>query len=470
MRIHKNGIRAIVLIVLVAMTVFVCYRTLMWKSTADNHLQVYYQLDNTPKNTIDVVFVGSSHVYCGIYPSVLWRDYGIASFDLAVSAQDRQSAYYGLKELLKTQSPKVVMVDLYNFKYNVQEDRDNKYRNLFALKYSKNMIDLVNHYDAEENLDKKPFYTRFPIIHTRYKSIEKYDFKQNKANLYCKGEYYTWNTVAWSEGAEDGYSKTEERYDLDAADLQWLQNMKELSEEKGFEIIFMVLPAGLEDYIQRPVNSVSDWAEKNGVAFYDFNKRRSEIDLLTGDNYYDYNHLNGNGAEKVSRYIYENILSKYGLKDHRNNPLYKSWDFDVKQMEHELSAWKIEHVDNIENCLEVLAESEDIVIVYDLADGMSEEANYTEILSKYGLDVTSENGEQYWICVDNKLCAIDKWQAAKGYNLDLSDTDTLHIDITKSNPQERVMLNSSAEGGSGTGLCILAYDKFLERKVAHLEF
>ena len=55
----------------------------------------FYELD---KNSIDMVFVGNSHVYNAINPAVIYEKSGIKSFDIATSNQDLFTSYYLLKE------------------------------------------------------------------------------------------------------------------------------------------------------------------------------------------------------------------------------------------------------------------------------------------------------------------------------------------------------------------------------------
>ena len=113
----KQTVLVIVFILLAVFAVHVLYRIVRWKDTTGDYISSIDQLKNTPEDTIDAVFVGSSHVYCGVNPAILWEDYGYSTFDMAVSGQSKEVAYHGMVELLKTQSPKVVFVDLYALTY-----------------------------------------------------------------------------------------------------------------------------------------------------------------------------------------------------------------------------------------------------------------------------------------------------------------------------------------------------------------
>ena len=63
------------------------------------------------KDTLDVIFLGSSHAYLGIQPMQLWEEYGIASYNLCSAEQPFWVSYYTIKEALKTQHPKVILLD-----------------------------------------------------------------------------------------------------------------------------------------------------------------------------------------------------------------------------------------------------------------------------------------------------------------------------------------------------------------------
>ena len=75
--------------------------------------EMWEQLYKLDKNSIDMVFVGNSHVYNGINPAVIYEHSGIKSFDIATSNQDLFTSYYLLKEFMVRQDPSVVVLDTY---------------------------------------------------------------------------------------------------------------------------------------------------------------------------------------------------------------------------------------------------------------------------------------------------------------------------------------------------------------------
>lgn len=66
-----------------------------------------------PKDTIDVVVIGNSHVNTGINPHNLSCALHCTAFDLAPNGIRVMDAYYSLKELLTITKPKVVVIETY---------------------------------------------------------------------------------------------------------------------------------------------------------------------------------------------------------------------------------------------------------------------------------------------------------------------------------------------------------------------
>lgn len=64
------------------------------------------------KNSLDVVFVGSSNIYNGISPLEIWEETGIPSYSYGSPEQKIWLSYYAIKEVLAYQKPKIIMLDV----------------------------------------------------------------------------------------------------------------------------------------------------------------------------------------------------------------------------------------------------------------------------------------------------------------------------------------------------------------------
>ena len=64
------------------------------------------------KNSLDFVFVGSSQMFTSVVPAVLWEEYGITSYDFGSNEQPMYLSYYYIKEALKYQNPKAIVLEV----------------------------------------------------------------------------------------------------------------------------------------------------------------------------------------------------------------------------------------------------------------------------------------------------------------------------------------------------------------------
>ena len=95
------------------------------------------------ENSLDVVFVGSSQVYADIAPAVLFHDFGIASYDFCANEQPLWISYYYIKEILKHQKPKVIVLDVFTVYGEDYEEEGLTHINLDDLPMSWNKIQAI---------------------------------------------------------------------------------------------------------------------------------------------------------------------------------------------------------------------------------------------------------------------------------------------------------------------------------------
>ena len=80
-------------------------------------------VSSQPENSLDILFLGDSEAYSGFVPMELWKDTGIASFVCASVDQKPYETEAFLREALKRQCPKVVVLET-NVLYRVYPSTD----------------------------------------------------------------------------------------------------------------------------------------------------------------------------------------------------------------------------------------------------------------------------------------------------------------------------------------------------------
>ncbi len=460
-----NYIAIPVFIVIAAICILGVYNVLKWKDTTGDYLSSVEQLKATDAGLMDVVFVGSSHTYCGINPSYFWEDKGIAAFDMAVSGQDKDSAYYHLKNLLKTQSPKVVFVDLYALTFDEHAVEGNIYRNLLSLPFSADAVRLVTDYaDKDKWAD---YIARFPVIHTRYRELAKYDFIEFSPNSFGRGEEVDY-LVNPGMPEPDYADKDPAPSVLSEKNSKWLERLYELSRKHGFELVFMVLPFTSNENDQHIIDAAAEFADEKGLRMIDFNRIRKGVGLNYDTDFFDTAHVNAEGAKKIAKYLELFMESEYDLADHRGDPEYWQWDEDLKWNRSLETEYRLKNTQDLESYTDILAGSLDMLAIISLEGTyVNDGYDYYGPLSKLEMVYSDYESGGKWIYENGFLEKVyENRTGEEPYYRELSSYDTLRIkyDGDYIYP-ENVMIGREHYHNQGAYLCITVYNSFLDRVV-----
>lgn len=458
----KKIIRAIAFILILAVAMMGTYKVLSWKDTSGDYLSSTQQLYATQDNLMDVVFLGSSHVYCGVNPAVLWEEHGISAFDMAVSGQDRDSTFHTLKEVLKTQSPQVVCVDLYGLLYEEQDILGNVYRNMLSMKTSANSVELVHDYVEKE--DRMDYILRWPIIHTRYQELTKYDFISNEPSVYGRGfvptyefgeSYYPEEALACTDAAP-----------LDENARVWLDEFIQLSDEEGFELVAFLAPMYLDGTDQRILNGAYEYLGGFGIEVIDFNKLSAQLKLDYQKDFCDNSHLNRFGADKLTAYFGNYLTETYELADHRGDSAYAMWDENSDWVAHQDFAYELKKVKEWDKYIEKVATYDEDMIVILSFDGIYKEStlNLQAAADAFGIPKEQYELGGKWIFEDGECVYYMDSTVTKPYTRELSEFNTLWMEHNASS-LDQIQINGEAHGCAYNGLTVIVYDKITHRVV-----
>lgn len=460
----KKAISCVVFLTLLFFTIFKVYDILSWKDTTGDYLSSTQQLYATDEDLIDVVFVGSSHCYCSIFPEKLWSEYGIAAFDMAVSGQDKDSSYYMLKEVLKTQSPEVVFVEMYGLTFDQHVSEGNVYRNMLAMELSKNSIELVQAYiDEEEQMD---YILRWPIVHTRYRELDKYDFVQYEPSLYGRGSNMVWE-VGYAEKPEAAVA-CDEIGELGEKNAEWLEKLYQLSLENNFELVFFVAPFIVDEEGQQVINAAKEYATEREIDFFDFNKLADTVGLDYKTDFCNSFHCNINGGNKITTYIGEYLTQNYYLEDNRGDERYYQWEDAYTYYEQREKRNTLKQIQTIEEYIQCLETMRHITYVVSLeGDYKDSELDLKSAMLSLGMteDEYEEGGT--YLCVDGELTKVLEKDSEEIYIYELNQYDSFKIqnkvlaDETATS-YEDIMFNMKAVGSVNDGVSFAVYDEFSE--------
>ena len=273
------------------------------------------KVKDTKDTSIDIVAIGNSDLYSGWNSLQLWNEQGITSFVAAGPKQNTKLSYYMLKEVLKIEKPKLVVLEVDAF-FGEYEEIDSKGYQYTAQKYC---------YKLFENKEEWSIIKDEPYMKSEY--------LQNRMRLY--GYYYD-KTV---EKCTTGFSymkKSQNRTTVSSYTKKYLNKIIQLAYENNCQILFICFPSESSWSYARH-NTVSDYAKKYSIPFIDLNIEQYDTGFSwLSDSRDGGNHLNYSGATKMTHFLGQYIKNNYQIKDKRNDSLYTSWNEDYDNFIKEL--------------------------------------------------------------------------------------------------------------------------------------
>lgn len=447
--------------------IVIAYKALKWKDTTGEYLSSMEQLYGTEDNLMDVVFVGSSHCYCGIYPAILWRDCGISAFDMSVSGQDCTSAYYDLTELYKTQNPKVVYVDIYSLFVKSQGVEANQYRNYLAMDPSANSVNKIKA-GIKEKEERADYYLQFPIVHTRYAELQRKDFVSYAPNYFSRGAYYS-RKVGTARNYAEAEASTEVA-ELAPDETEWLENMINLTRAHGSQIEFILIPFDITEPQQAVINAVSLELESRGIGFTNYNTMRAQVGLDFASDYMDVSHLNAYGAEKLTMFLEEELVNKYHLQDHRGDEKYSQWEKDYRWYQNICKKQVLTETSDPALYVETLLDYDDAWTVLSL-DGefYNFQYDYFAALAPLGMDYDDYLTGGKWLYRNGELTKLCENEPGACAYLELNRYDTLRVGYYGQWEAGNLLIGTT-EYQKMCYLTFLTYDTLVEELVATGEY
>ncbi len=414
-------------VILIALTILAfagIYRVLSWKDTMGDYLSSVQQLYATDRNTIDVLFVGSSHVYGDINPDVIWREQGFSSFDMAISGQDAPAAYHYTMEALKTQSPQVVMVDLLAASFE-EGTTGNTYRSMLPMRTGVNQVRMVME-DPNTEKNRGDYILKWPVIHSRYRELGAYDFITNDYSDYGRGYCYRF-TVA-DIPHDPAWDALMEADELSERNRKWIDDLVTLSEEREFELAFTLLPYEIHEWDRRIYNGIFAYLDELEVPYLT-DRTLFECSCLDYEtDYLDFDHLNASGGEKLSRWLGGYLASHYALEDHRGDAAYHQWDESLAWADRLCLGQEIMEMNVPTPYFERISGEEGLVTLVRLdGDYASSSLNLERAGESLGLKGGFFERQGVAVIRDGKLLAYLNSDPGEDYFLDLDETQILKV-------------------------------------------
>ncbi|MCD7828673.1 MAG: DUF1574 domain-containing protein [Clostridiales bacterium] len=436
------------------------------------------------EESVDVLVLGTSHSYQGINPAVLWDEYGYAAYDLAGSGQPIWNTYYYLEEALKTQTPKVIILDVFavSFPYDYSEESF-AIKNTYGLKWSKTKINAI-----KASVDFEEYGSQFLIellqYHSRYSDLDEIDFSSYQANkdMYesHKGFYCYFRTVVTED---KDYSDVTEATPLSEKNEMYYRMILELAQSNDIPIIAVAIPFDANENYIKYFNSAEAIAEEYGVPFLNFmTDYKEDIGLSYIFDFADNNHLNFRGGEKLTKFMGSYLQENYSIPDRRGDEAYSSWDDNAEVYYSQVENYNITQIDNLTDLGEALTDERFTVIVTCDGSEVPEKNSLSasvhnfcvymgideDLIYKGGVWIFEEGGLSYYSGLSEELTKYVRFNRYDDAKITVAEVQGESED--ESSIETEIYVNKTEQSAVSSGLNVYIYDNLTKTTVDSVGF
>lgn len=310
---------------------------LRYKWEKDENMSIRMeQYEAEPKDSIDVLYFGSSPIYAGLNPMFMWEQYGITSYNFGVSMQSALTTYYQIEYALKYQRPKAIVIDLCALTQSREADDSTwepVYRKVVETMPDKEikwrMINDIVKYNQNQTYSSY----LFPLLryHSRWNELTQWDFDEELwykwYESYRKGALLQTN-IDEMDGNDLELKIGNEDLTVNQINSFYYDKIVELCDKNNIELIAITMPKydNTWDLSQRRVTA--NYCKEKEITYIDYSipERLEEIGIDFSKDFYNSGHLNIYGARKVTEHLGGELKRLAEFEDHSQDARYEDWN------------------------------------------------------------------------------------------------------------------------------------------------
>ncbi len=321
----KKIIKTIVFL-LIFFIIFVAIFDKLWLKK--NSLSYFFE---EPKNSFDVVYVGSSNAFIHFNTTLAFDTWGFTTGLLSASSQSFITTKYLIKQSQKYQNPKLYVIDLGLVATDFDIFTEENVRvGTDVLMFSKNRIDLINEIlKYDDKIDKNSFnyYFSFMLYHNRWKDIFKGSLDRQNLNVY-KG--YSLTDDSFKTLKKDSFKWYEKTGTLQDENYQVLLELLDYLDNEKINVLFVVPARPYENAEMARINDAVSIIESRNYKVINFNTL-DDFDINYSTDLKDTCHLNVWGSTKYTLYFSKYLINNYDLPNHKSDKNFASWEEEYKR-------------------------------------------------------------------------------------------------------------------------------------------
>lgn len=292
-----------------------------------------------PENSLDVVYVGGSHSNAAISPIQIYNRHGYTGYVMYSWSQPIWTSYHYVKEALKTQTPKVVVLDTFGLVYNHTYISDvdinsvsDQYSLLIPPSFNRLRLAMAMSRCQTNHL---PFYRYASLLqyHNRWKALTREDFLWPLTNWRSSNKGYgpLYTTEAFDAVVNPDSLAANDL--MESSCMEYLNKFIQLSKEEGFELVLVSLPYVATEEELGIYARAKEICMQNNVSFVDYYDPATlaECGFDWNTDMAEHAHVNFRGAHKITRHLGDWLKDHFDLPDHRGDPAYAQWQIDLEK-------------------------------------------------------------------------------------------------------------------------------------------
>ncbi len=258
------------------------------------------------ENSLDVVFLGASEMPTAFAPALAYEEHGFTSYLYTIDANPGSLYKYELKEILSTQNPQAIIVEINGFLYDDAYQSQEVRLRMFAenIPFSLNRLDAIFHYEIE---DKASVVFPFVKYHGDWikgdRLLETYHWKTSVASgpALLKGITTCTLVAPFDPGAAQTSPADPGRIVIAEA---YLTDFLEYCKREDLSNLFFIrLPHRNRASHAAAVSQVEQVLADYGYPLLNLEEKHEEIGLDYHKDFFNDEHVNIYGMEKLTSYL-----------------------------------------------------------------------------------------------------------------------------------------------------------------------
>lgn len=359
---ENNKVRAAVFLSIIATIVISCNHFIGFADASRSNI-AFEEFYSKQDNTIDSIYFGSSVTQRAFVVPVAFHEYGLTSYSLACGTQPFVLTKYLMQEALKTQSPKLFIVELKGTCKNADDLWDAGVRRVIDnIKPSRTRIEAIKAITeyaktGDNDIDTTGMSYYFPILkyHNRWNPSKQPNYFNN---IYYYNGYSLDAGLSFKIRKRHTLEYSDKTIPIDPGMEKALRDLLDYCDTlTDTEVLFVAAPYESSELGMGKINYSQSIVEERGYKCLNFLpiEKREELGLKDNTSYYNKEHLNYYGSLKYTDYLTNYIMSNYDVSDRRNDEGSVSWQKEYDRLMHNLETI---HADDYNKMLKKIEKAE----------------------------------------------------------------------------------------------------------------